>query len=181
MKRIKWIDISKGITILLVVAGHTIGTALIRGPIFSFHMPLFFVLSAYTMRYSSSVDEFKKRNAPFILKTLGLAYGLFLLHRLIQFVVEFSSGITYLDYLKTTAWGVFWSSGTAVVAFGNEYIKIGMMWFLVVFVLARCIFDYIHLICKNINHICVWGGGYCIINYAGRIEYHQGYLPSIIV
>lgn len=45
-KRIEYIDIAKGIGIILVVMGHTIGTEVLVGSwIFSFHMPLFFFLS----------------------------------------------------------------------------------------------------------------------------------------
>ena len=59
--RIDWIDCAKGIGIILVIVGHTVlndNDALhqaIRGSIFSFHMPLFFILSAIT--YSSSTDR----------------------------------------------------------------------------------------------------------------------------
>ena len=50
-KRIEWIDIAKGMTILLVIVGHTVtnGTV-VRDAIFSFHMPLFFILAGYTFR-----------------------------------------------------------------------------------------------------------------------------------
>lgn len=43
-KRIEWIDISKGIGIILVIMGHTIALCY-SYPIYSFHMPLFFLLS----------------------------------------------------------------------------------------------------------------------------------------
>lgn len=42
MKRIEFIDVAKGITILLVIVGHTIPEGLMRTLIYSFHMPLFF-------------------------------------------------------------------------------------------------------------------------------------------
>ncbi len=48
--RIEWIDFAKGIAILLVIIGHTVSwsggkwEALVRGGIFSFHMPFFFNL-----------------------------------------------------------------------------------------------------------------------------------------
>lgn len=42
-QRIDWIDFAKGITILLVIIGHNVSGPL-RGAIFSFHMPLFFIL-----------------------------------------------------------------------------------------------------------------------------------------
>ncbi|WP_270573426.1 acyltransferase family protein [Bacillus glycinifermentans] len=44
-KRIDWIDVSKGLGIILVVLGHTPTTDWLKTFIFSFHMPLFFFLS----------------------------------------------------------------------------------------------------------------------------------------
>ena len=60
-KRRNWIDISRGIAILLVVLGHII---LLENPdnshllnnvqlyIYSFHVPLFFIISGTLMYYS---------------------------------------------------------------------------------------------------------------------------------
>lgn len=45
-KRIEYIDIAKGIGMILVVIGHCINDKTFPGTwIYSFHMPLFFVLS----------------------------------------------------------------------------------------------------------------------------------------
>lgn len=41
------IDIMKGITILLMIYAHISDTEIINRIIFSFHMPLFFVLGGY--------------------------------------------------------------------------------------------------------------------------------------
>ena len=43
-KRIEWVDIAKGIAILLMVIGHEVPSGLLYVFIFSFHMPLFFIL-----------------------------------------------------------------------------------------------------------------------------------------
>lgn len=43
-KRIEWIDISKGLGMLLVIAGHTIALKY-SSILYTFHMPLFFFLS----------------------------------------------------------------------------------------------------------------------------------------
>lgn len=60
-ERIVWIDIAKGIGIMLVIIGHCFYhgylQSLFRGVIFSFHMPLFFIISGYTLSCS---DSFKK-------------------------------------------------------------------------------------------------------------------------
>ena len=57
--RIAWIDVAKGITILLVIIGHTLtfGSAT-RNFIFSFHMPLFFILSGYTFNVAEDFPAF---------------------------------------------------------------------------------------------------------------------------
>ena len=57
--RIEWIDFAKGLTILLVVVGHTISNGLIRGSIFSFHMPLFFFLSGITLKAYRGVETLR--------------------------------------------------------------------------------------------------------------------------
>ena len=50
-KRIAWLDIAKGIAIVCTVVGHTVPAGgKLCNLIYSFHMPLFFVLAGYTMR-----------------------------------------------------------------------------------------------------------------------------------
>ena len=48
-KRIDWIDIAKGIGMMLVIAGHTISLRY-STPIYAFHMPLFFFLSGLVFK-----------------------------------------------------------------------------------------------------------------------------------
>ncbi len=49
--RIEWVDIAKGIGIILVIFGHSLATgSTLRQLIFSFHMPLFFLLAGCTFR-----------------------------------------------------------------------------------------------------------------------------------
>lgn len=44
-RRIKWIDVSKALTLVLVVLGHTLRTGVVRNMVYSFHVPCFFFLS----------------------------------------------------------------------------------------------------------------------------------------
>ena len=64
-KRIEYLDIAKGIGILLVVLGHNdfeVISPFIQRMIYSFHMPLFFFLSGYFLNASIPfLDFFKKR------------------------------------------------------------------------------------------------------------------------
>lgn len=53
-KRIEWIDIAKGIGIILVIFGHIISPSNFRTWIYSFHIPLFFLLvDMYSMKISN--------------------------------------------------------------------------------------------------------------------------------
>jgi polysaccharide biosynthesis protein PslL len=64
-KRIEYLDIAKGIGILLVVLGHNdfeVISPFVQRMIYSFHMPLFFFLSGYFINASVPFfDFFKKR------------------------------------------------------------------------------------------------------------------------
>ena len=64
-KRIEYLDIAKGIGILLVVLGHNdfeVISLFVQRLIYSFHMPLFFFLSGYFLNTSVPFfDFFKKR------------------------------------------------------------------------------------------------------------------------
>ena len=72
-KRIDWIDVAKGIGILLVIISHVeehfVGTpnAILKGPIYTFHMPLFFFVSGYLFSMKGSFKEFFKNKCKRIL------------------------------------------------------------------------------------------------------------------
>jgi fucose 4-O-acetylase-like acetyltransferase len=61
MERSKWIDVYKGIGIILVVAGH-IFEGPIRDLIFLFHMPLFFFISGYLYKPKNYFNYFTKKS-----------------------------------------------------------------------------------------------------------------------
>jgi len=50
--RIGWIDIAKGIAIILMVVGHSSLPGVVGHWIFAFHMPLFFILSGMTTKWT---------------------------------------------------------------------------------------------------------------------------------
>lgn len=83
MKRIGWVDVAKGIGIILVILGHmpTI-PILIRLWIFSFHMPLFFFVSGYLYNVkdeSISLNSLLKKKTRKILKPYVIFSILFVL------------------------------------------------------------------------------------------------------
>lgn len=61
-KHIEWIDIAKGIGVLLVIVGHTFFLGIVA-PLYTFHLPLFFLLSGLVF------NEEKYRSKLLLLKT----------------------------------------------------------------------------------------------------------------
>jgi len=91
--RIVWIDIAKGITIILMVIGHSTIPSWLSSFIWSFHMPLFFIASGWTTKIRMySNGEFIKR------KTINLLIP-FISYSLIVLIVESIMGI-----LDISAW-----------------------------------------------------------------------------
>ena len=100
-KRILWLDIAKGIGIILMVLGHTGLPSMINNWIFSFHMPLFFIISGILFnpsRYVSSIKFIQKR-----VLTLLLPY------------LIFSSIVLFFSNEKVTDWILSgWNTGIAL-------------------------------------------------------------------
>ena len=82
-KEIVWINIVKGIAIFLMVCGHTSIPIYISNWIWSFHMPLFFIISGYLYNPNKypSFKNFAKRK----IQTLAIPYILFTIIVLIAF------------------------------------------------------------------------------------------------
>jgi acyltransferase len=83
--RISWIDIAKGLGIILVIHGHTLSPDSYRYIIYAFHMPLFFFLSGLVFRYDkysllqTIQKTIKNLLIPYFLFAL-LSYGLWIVN-----------------------------------------------------------------------------------------------------
>lgn len=89
-RRIEWIDICKGIGILTVILGHK---AIMFPYIYSFHMPLFFLISGYLFSH----EKYENLNEFLIakIKTLLVPYVIFsLISIIIMFIRSGAGGIT---------------------------------------------------------------------------------------
>lgn len=60
--RLGFIDVAKGIGIICVMLGH-LGSEMIDKVVFTFHMPLFFLLSGYFLNEKEPIREFIKKKA----------------------------------------------------------------------------------------------------------------------
>lgn len=82
-KRIAFVDIAKAIGLLLVIVGHTTSNPYVFAIIYSFHMPLFFVMSGITSKYSKNILEYRNSIKKYFIKLVPLGC---LLHSIVYIV-----------------------------------------------------------------------------------------------
>ena len=96
--RIQWLDIAKGITILLMVIGHTSIPQFVSNFIWAFHMPLFFIASGFITDWNKdSFLAFCSRK----LTTLGIP---FVIYSIIVLAVELLIGENTFIHWITKGW-----------------------------------------------------------------------------
>ncbi|MDD6400745.1 MAG: acyltransferase family protein [Lachnospiraceae bacterium] len=141
---------AKGITILLVIVGHCEINKIIRGIIFSFHMPLFFILSSLTMRLSCNVDEFFSQIKKSFFHLIVPAFLIFLFRSIVDIILNRDNARSivmsvpkqyFVEKISTFIAG----SGVLVKMKNISIPALGIPWFLLVLFCAKLIFDYIHL------------------------------------
>ncbi len=168
-KRIAWIDIAKGIAIILVIIGHTLDKlSYARHIIFSFHMPLFFILAGYTMRpkpmkqvLESSV---KRLLIPYLLIFVAW-WGAMLLWSPDAFTAA-----TLSDYAGRLVYASGFDVPSGIGASDPKFPAVGVAWFLVALFCARLIVNAGLLAQKRFN-ISHWAMGIIFFVLAAIGEY----------
>ncbi|HLO29768.1 MAG TPA: acyltransferase family protein [Anaerolineales bacterium] len=145
-KRIEYLDIARGLGILLVVLGHNDLGALspfAHQVIYSFHIPLFFFLSGYFINTSISFFDYFKKRFHSILKPY-----LFTI-----FLIYFAS-VSFEKMSFQNAIGRILKS-----LYGSiDYIDWGQLWFLPqLFVVSLYAFIFISLVSRLRNRWLTWG------------------------
>lgn len=142
--RVEWIDVTKGFTILIMILGHCLNLDTpLRSIIFSFHMPLFLILSGYFYKSTPCWKSFitkqlKSLMIPYIC-AIGIQYFLMIL--LGEWTVENAvvtgilSAVVGLSYTSKISFGM--AQGT------------GVLWFLPLLFIIRIIFRFINEYTKD--------------------------------
>lgn len=133
-KRLDWIDIAKGIAIILVIVGHTVpNPSPLRHAIFSFHMPVFFILAGYTFRPKAWREllngSVSRLLVPYVVLALARQVPTFLMSGAPL------TGGALVSGLETLAF----ASGVDVPGFGIA--AVGMSWFLAALFTSRVLFN----------------------------------------
>ena len=154
-KGLGYVDLAKGIAILLVILGHTLPPAnYIRGAIFSFHMPLFFLLGGYTMKNSETMAEWRERAGRSFRRLVIPAVSLFVIRYLLFILTAPLQGYFWPTLADLAFWrdqaalmlkGILFSSSVAMETRIGFVPAFGMAWFLIVLFTAKTLLDLLHL------------------------------------
>ena len=153
-KRLDWIDIAKGIAIILVIVGHTVpNPSPLRHAIFSFHMPVFFILAGYTFRpkpwrelLSGSVSRLL---VPYVILALAWRVPSFLMSGAPLTGGALAGGLETLVF----------ASGVDAPRFGVA--AVGMSWFLAALFTSRLLFNALMRLFDGRAVGVVWQGVVC--------------------
>lgn len=121
----EWIDATKGLGILLVIAGHTF-SGYLYNVIYLFHMPMFFLISGYLHKIENIPIFFKRK-----------------ISRLIKPYVFYLSVFTLLIFLKEYLNGTLTLNNSvhliAKALFGGVTLTgwEGVFWFVTVFMISQ--------------------------------------------
>lgn len=150
-KRIDWIDIAKGLGMLSVIIAHTMAKGLpedICGScIYSFHMPLFLILSALTCRLSADSGQFLGRTERAFKRLIGAALLVFAVRIGIQILQ--AHDINWTAFLARRINALIYASCDAVHVQKAKILGIGFIWFFFTLFTGRTLFDYLHLKLKE--------------------------------
>lgn len=135
-KRIETVDIAKGIGIILVILGHLVSAdSKTSTIIFSFHMPLFYIMSGYLLSSNFTRVTYIKKDVNILLN-----YAVYSLIGLFATIVIPS----YLNSLtiRSLIYDVIYNTQP-------ECIHVGQLWFLFSMIWGIGIFWFIHIIFKD--------------------------------
>lgn len=167
-KRIEWIDLYKGIAILLVVIGHT--TGMFNAYIYQFHMAAFLFISGYTTNLSK-----RSFTQTLYAKTRTLLLPFFTIFLLLLCLVEILHRMELypLFFEETHVYIVPSQALLNLFCEGNNYIYwMGAAWFLTVLFGVVVVQKLIEMIFKTktlcgVVSFALFLGGYALV-HSGR-------------
>ncbi len=166
-KRILWVDIAKALAILSVPISHTLNLDMtLRAMIFSFHMPLFFILSGYTTKLAEDKKTLIKRTKKNFLYLIIPAL-------IIVFIYIFLTalGTPGDGSLPGKMWHIFRETPVGYYPYSTQDAVI--TWFLFALFEAKFLMDVVNIIFKSEKNGLIFFGfgvlGICL----GIFGHHQ--------
>lgn len=150
--RLRWLDAARGLAMLLVMIGHTVpGNDAVIDALYTFHLPLFFVVSGYAAKPVQNVRTFARRHVrsffrlivPCVAVQMGLM-GYF-------YILEGNPGLGRLIGLEKHAlMQLFWAAANGV----NGRPALGIPWFMFALFWGRLLLDAVYLAAKKHAPLC---------------------------
>jgi acyltransferase len=183
-QRAAWIDAAKGIGIVAVLIGHVCAPAgLLAKAIFSFHMPLFFLISGYLFNLERNASNFrgmawrKFRHliVPYFYSWLAVvaAWLLFVCPR--PFVDTPATAIARVSLLSLAGY-LYGIGQTNVFAPLSSITPVGPVWFLPTLFCAEIVFLFFLLATRKVNFVARAVGALALA-LTGRLIGEYVFLP----
>lgn len=144
-ERVEWIDVSKGIAIILVVLAHNIPVhSLLWSIIFSFHMPFFFLICGFLYKEKGVLTQIKSNFHRLILPYFATAFILSSA-KIISSFVKTHTNTTFIWFIS-----IVYSTGIIPSQF-PILKEFGPLWFLTSLFCAILIFNITFKLTKGKN------------------------------
>lgn len=141
-KRIEWVDIAKAIAMFCVVIGHSCGrNTLVWNWVYSFHMPMFFILGGYTIKRPNTFFELLKGVK---LKVRRLLIPVILIEMVRILCTRIFNGVAIKGQLIEELQKLIWASGATNL--DNSILPLGGCWFLIAMFYGKILFEFFLLV-----------------------------------
>lgn len=146
-ERVRYFDIAKGIAIFCIIAGH-MGNGVINNFVFTFHVPIFFLISGYFLKSNTSLQEFTSKKYrqlihPYIITCACVIVGVTVRNTIQTHSLEY-----VVEDVKTWFIASLYGSGTIEYTSPFYMRQIGAIWFLLAsftaLLIVRYFVDYKH-------------------------------------
>ncbi|MGY6648831.1 acyltransferase family protein [Wenyingzhuangia sp. IMCC45574] len=160
-EHLRWIDVAKGIGILLVVIGHVYDKGAIKEFIYLFHMPLFFYIAGYLYRKRKETKRYFYSKLAY----LGVPYVVyaiilyFILMPINPFNHSFEEIINYINK----------------PLLGGKYM-IGVFWFITVFFMVQQLYNLVNVYTKRNITVCFIAFVSLVLSYANSLYFKEFWL-----
>lgn len=166
MGRINWVDVARGIGIILVIQGHSLGAHSYRHFIYAFHMPLFFFISGLVFDYKKySFSETFKKSVNGIL----IPYVLFSILSIILWPLQNGSLRLTPEFLGEQLLGVIYANSSTL-----DFNLV--LWFLPCLFITKITFAFFSKTIRNIKYLVGLLFGFSLLGYFSFL-----YLPDLIL
>lgn len=169
-KRIEAYDIARGVGIILVVIGHSVGEAtLVHRYIYAFHMPLFFLISGLVMKPVRYVDSGFKLGLKRLLASENKLLAFYLLGSIIFIIFDL---VIRVGLLHVASWKLIVFDIYQTLVFQG----VNVLWFIATLYLVK-------LLTRLLASIKVSRPLLVLLSVCGfmLVGLHWGYLPQSIM